>query len=318
MARKHKHEEHTNHEAWAIPYGDLVTLLLALFVVMYAVSSVNEGKFRVLSDALSVALGGPPRSLQPIQMGENKSRGTDNDQKMSVLPTPAISQTLGGVTRDMHAARSLPGPIKSLIPQHQVNESGNTGYASGAKNLKRIAAEVEASMTELIKQGLVVVRPGETWLEVEIKTDILYSSGSAEIATAALPTLQKLVEILKPFPNVIRIEGHTDDRPISTRVFPSNWELSAARAASVVHLFTQRGLDPIRLSVEGLGEYRPVADNATVEGRNRNRRVILVVLAGQDDHRVTEISKSVTPASIEAPKQPLAVSSLSMPVQVTP
>lgn len=292
MARKHKHEEHLNHEAWAIPYGDLVTLLLALFVVMYAVSSVNEGKFRVLSDALSQAFGGPPRSLRPIQIGENKSRGSDNDQKMSVLPTPAIDQTLGGVMRDLHTPSSLPGKLKTLIPQHDNNSRGNTGYKEGMKNLQQISEQVQSSMSELIKQGMIVVRHGETWLEVEIKTDILFSSGSAEVASLAQPTLQRLVQILKPFPNVIRIEGHTDNVPINTRVFPSNWELSAARAASVVHLFTQQGLEPTRLSVEGLGEYRPAADNSTAEGRNRNRRVVLVILAGPDDRRINELSKS--------------------------
>lgn len=306
MARKVKHEEHANHEAWAIPYGDLVTLLLALFVVMYAVSSVNEGKFRVLSDALSVAFGGPPRSLRPVQFGPNKSRGSDNDQKMSVLPTPAINQTLGGVMRDMHNPRTLPGSLNTLIPQHQNNLSGNTGYKAGQKNLRQIAKEVQASMSELIKQGMIVIRPGETWLEVEIKTDILFTSGSADVSAAAQPVLQRLVEILKPFPNVIRIEGHTDNVPINTRVFPSNWELSAARSASVVHLFMQQGLEPTRMSVEGLGEYRPVADNDSVEGRNRNRRVVLVILAGQDDRRVAGLANAAVP-----PAAPMSVTTSS-------
>lgn len=289
MARKHKHEEHTNHEAWAIPYGDLVTLLLALFVVMYAVSSVNEGKFRVLSDALSVAFGGPPKSLRPVQFGDNKTRGSDNDQKMSVLPVPTIEQSLGGIMRDLHTPRTLPGSIKTMIPQHDVNSSGNTGYSEGARSLKRIATEVQEAMSGLIQQGLVVVRPGTNWLEVEIKTDILYSSGSAEISHSAISTLDKLSDILKPFPNVIRIEGHTDNMPINTRVFPSNWELSAARAASVVHLFTQRGVEPTRMSVEGLGEYRPIADNKTAAGRDQNRRVVLVILSGPDDHRIQDL-----------------------------
>lgn len=288
MARKQKHEEHANHEAWAIPYGDLVTLLLALFVVMYAVSSVNEGKFRVLSDALSVAFGGPPKSLRPVQFGDNKTRGTDNDQKMNVLPSPSVDQSIGGILRDLHTPRSLPGALKTAIPQHDVNSAGNTGYAEGARSLKRIEVEVQAAMAGLIKQGLVVVRPGSNWLEVEIKTDILYSSGSAEISRGALSTLDKLSAILKPFPNVIRIEGHTDNMPINTRVFPSNWELSAARAASVVHLFTQRGVEPTRMSVEGLGEYRPIADNKTAQGRDQNRRVVLVILSGPNDRHVDE------------------------------
>lgn len=305
MARKQKHEEHANHEAWAIPYGDLVTLLLALFVVMYAVSSVNEGKFRVLSDALSVAFGGPPKSLRPVQFGDNKTRGSDNDQKMSVLPSVSVDQSIGGIMRDLHTPRALPGTIKTMIPQHDVNSSGNTGYADGGKSLKRIEVEVQAAMSGLIKQGLVVVRPGNNWLEVEIKTDILYSSGSADISSGALPTLDKLSEILKPFPNVIRIEGHTDNMPINTRVFPSNWELSAARAASVVHLFTQRGVDPTRMSVEGLGEYRPIADNKTAQGRDQNRRVVLVILAIPDDRHVNDL-KAMTGALARAGDEAVA------------
>ncbi|WP_161554245.1 flagellar motor protein MotD [Stenotrophobium rhamnosiphilum] len=320
MARKHKHEEHANHEAWAIPYGDLVTLLLALFVVMYAVSSVNEGKFRVLSDALSVAFGGPPKSLRPVQFGNNKSRGSDNDQKMSVLPAPAIDQSLGGILRDMHTPRTLPGSLKTMIPQHDVNSSGNTGYSEGARSLKRIAVEVQAAMAGLIKQGLVVVRPGSNWLEVEIKTDILYSSGSAEISHGAVSTLDKLSGILKPFPNVIRIEGHTDNVPINTRVFPSNWELSAARAASVVHLFMQRGVEPTRMSVEGLGEYRPIGDNKTALGRDQNRRVVLVILSGPDDRHAADF-KAMTGAldqeEVESPVESIDTASAAEAVGTT-
>ena len=115
-------------------------------------------------------------------------------------------------------------------------------------------------------------------LEVEIKTDILFPSGVAAVSPAALPVLGKIAEILKPFPNAIRVEGHTDNRPISTSTFPSNWELSAARAANVVQLFTKAGVDPLRMQVLGLGEFRPVAANDTLDGRNSNRRVVIVVM----------------------------------------
>jgi len=129
----------------------------------------------------------------------------------------------------------------------------------------------------------VVVKRTEFWLEIEIRTDILFSSGSAQVAPTALPVLSRMAEILKPFPNLLRIEGHTDNVPISTASFPSNWELSAARAASVVHLFMRQGVDPQRMTVNGLGEYRPVASNTSVENRNRNRRVVIVVLADSNN-----------------------------------
>jgi chemotaxis protein MotB len=118
------------------------------------------------------------------------------------------------------------------------------------------------------------------WLEIEINTDILFPSGAGEFAPTAEPVLDKLAEVLKPFPNPIRVEGHTDDRPIRTAAFPSNWELSAARAASVVHQFTRQGIDPLRLEIVGFGEFHPRQPNDTNEGRNANRRVVVLVLEG--------------------------------------
>jgi chemotaxis protein MotB len=116
------------------------------------------------------------------------------------------------------------------------------------------------------------------WLEIEINTDILFPSGSGAFAAQAEPVLDKLGEVLKPFPNPIRVEGHTDDRPIRTSAFPSNWELSAARAASVVHQFTKQGIDPLRLEIVGFGEFHPRQPNDSVDGRNANRRVAILVL----------------------------------------
>ncbi|MBL6749028.1 MAG: flagellar motor protein MotD [Nevskia sp.] len=278
MARKKKHEEHQNHEAWAIPYADMITLLLAFFVVMYSISAVNEGKYRVLSDALSQAFGGPPKSIKPVQIGSKRQSGSDSDQKLNIFERSTGDQSIGGTMRDLRNPVVIPGKIKTAIPSPQTNTSGNTGYAGHAE-LQRMADAVAKAMGELIERNMIVVRKSETRLEVEIRTDILFASGSAQVADNARPVLAKLAGILKPFPNALRIEGHTDDVPIHTAAFASNWELSAARAASVVHLFMIQGVEPRRMSVEGFGEYRPAADNATVDGRNRNRRVVMVVLA---------------------------------------
>jgi chemotaxis protein MotB len=118
------------------------------------------------------------------------------------------------------------------------------------------------------------------WVEVEIRTDILFPSGVATLSPEAQNILKQLALTLKPFPNAIRVEGHTDNRPIKSAAFTSNWELSAARAASVVHLFTDAGMDPHRLAIVGLGEYRPAYPNDTEQNRNLNRRVLLVILSG--------------------------------------
>ncbi|MBW8777343.1 MAG: flagellar motor protein MotD, partial [Stenotrophomonas sp.] len=252
MARK-KHEDHINHEAWAIPYADMVTLLLAFFVVMYSISAVNEGKYRVLSDALSQAFGGPPKSMKPVQVGSHRQSGADSDQRINIFQQNSVEQSLAGDMRNSRNPVVLPGKNKIQLSQQQASVSGSTGYAEGKAReaLQHMADAVEKAMGPLIDRKLIAVRKTELKLEIEIRTDILFGSGSASLGDKAQEILARLAGILKPFPNTLRIEGHTDNLPIHTVAFSSNWELSAARAASVVHLFTEQGVEPTRMSVEG-------------------------------------------------------------------
>src|SRR6202046_3122375 len=266
MARKKKHEEHVNAEAWAIPYGDLVTLLFALFTVMYAMSSVNEGKFRVLSDSMIAAFNGAPKSMRPVNIGE-KEVGKGGDKQLSGI-TPTVYMKMD---TDKHTADG------QLTPRDPSKGEGRaTADLPGA--LIRMQRQVQDAMQSLIDAKLVTVRRENMRLEIEINADILFASGAGDFTPAAEPVLDKLAEVLKPFPNPIRVEGHTDDRPIHTGAFPSNWELSAARAASVVHQFTKQGIDPLRLEIVGFGEFHPRQPNDSNEGRNANRRVAVLVL----------------------------------------
>src|SRR6202166_1013976 len=266
MARRKKHEEHVNAEAWAIPYGDLVTLLFALFTVMYAMSSVNEGKFRVLSDSMVAAFNGAPKSMQPLNIGE-KEPGKGGDKPLvGITPTVFLKIKEGKTTPDGKLAPRDPAKT----------EGASSADLPGA--LIRMQRQVQDAMQSLIDAKLVTVRRENMWLEIEINADILFPSGAGEFAPVAEPVLDKLAEVLKPFPNPIRVEGHTDDRPIRTNAFPSNWELSAARAASVVHQFTKEGIDPLRLEIVGFGEFHPRQPNDSAEGRNANRRVAILVL----------------------------------------
>ena len=148
---------------------------------------------------------------------------------------------------------------------------------------------------------MIAVRRESTWVEVEIRTDILFASGVADLSAGALPPLNILATTLARYPNPVRVEGHTDNRPINTTTFPSNWELSAARAASVVHLFAKGGVDPARLAVIGLGEFRPAQSNDTVEGRNANRRVLIVILG---DDQAPEGAFDKDPGANAEPAQP--------------
>jgi chemotaxis protein MotB len=274
MARKHKHEEHANHEAWAIPYGDLVTLLLAFFVVMYALSTINEGKFRVLSDSLQAAFRGAPRTLEPVNVGE-KSRGSGADIAVSIVQ----QATLNGQPRQLLEAITVDSKLETG-GRKNTDKFDAAGKVIVPPALGRVADEIEKALAPLVDSNMIAVRRHSSWVEVEIRTDILFASGVSKLSDAALPALNILAETLARYPNPVRVEGHTDNRPINTSTFPSNWELSAARAASVVHLFAKGGVDPARLTVIGLGEFRPAQSNDTAAGRNANRRVLIVILAG--------------------------------------
>src|SRR6202046_1090358 len=278
MARKKKHEEHMNHEAWAIPYGDLVTLLFALFTVMYAMSSVNEGKFRVLSDAMIAAFNGAPKSMRPVNMGEPEPSKGGEKPLIGIAPTALIKIKIPDP--------AIPAPPKPPAPEIP-------------GSLIRMEREVQDAMRALIDAKLITVKRESMWLEIEINTDILFPSGSGAFSSSAEPVLDKLAEVLKPFPNPIRVEGHTDDRPIHTGAFPSNWELSAARAASVVHQFTKQGIDPLRLEIVGFGEFHPRQANSSTEGRNANRRVAVLVLeAVSPANTTTARTTTDTPAPL--------------------
>jgi chemotaxis protein MotB len=299
MARKKKHEDHVNHEAWAIPYGDLVTLLFALFTVMYAMSSVNEGKFRVLSDAMIAAFNGAPKSMRPVNMGEPEPGKGGEKPLIGITPTALIK-----INSQDPAAAAPPKPTAPTKPP----------APDIPGSLVRMEREVQEAMRTLIDAKLITVKRENMWLEIEINTDILFSSGSSAFSSSAEPVLDKLADVLKPFPNPIRVEGHTDDRPIHTAAFPSNWELSAARAASVVHQFTKQGIDPLRLEIVGFGEFHPRQANASVEGRNANRRVAVLVLervTPMETATASNTTASTIPASTnpdvvatEAPKSP--------------
>jgi len=312
MARKHRHEEHTNHEAWAIPYGDLITLLLAFFVVMYAISSVNEGKYRVLSDSLYAAFRGTPRTLQPIQSGQ-KQVGSGADIHTTIVQ----QQTLNGQPRSLLTPVPLKLPSQSTgLPDESAQRSAALAEASAA--LAHVADQVEAAVQDLVRKKVVVVRRNDLWIEVEIRADVLFPSGSAQLSPAATGVIEQLANVLAPLPNAIRVEGHTDNVPIRTAVFYSNWELSAARAGSVVRMLAGHGVAPGRLAVVGLGEEHPAQTNATADGRNANRRVVIVILStGLTDSPLGTPRTRAGPDVLPAPAPPAATEPAPAPADGT-
>ncbi len=298
MGRRQRHEEHMNHESWAIPYGDLITLLLAFFVVMYAISSVNEGKYRVLSDSIYSAFRGTPRTLEPVQTGQQEV-GSGADTR-----TPLMK----GQSRALVPTRTRAAPQLPAIPE-DVRARG-AALTQASKALGHVADQLEEAMKELVDKGVVNIHRNDLWIAVEIRSDILFPSGVAQLSPNAAGVIEQLAGVLAPLTNSIRVEGHTDNVPIRTSVFYSNWELSAARAGSVVRMLASHGVAPGRLAVVGLGEEHPVQTNDTAQGRNANRRVTVVILSTElTDTGSTLLGgprQQLDPTAVPAPTAPPA------------
>ncbi|ARU89149.1 flagellar motor protein MotD [Pseudomonas sp. M30-35] len=245
MARRRHQEEHENHERWLVSYADFITLLFAFFVVMYSISSINEGKYKILSETLTGVFNQPDRSIKPIPVGEERPRTTE--------------------------------PDRSMVDEEQTQAPEDS--------LKNISDSITAAFGELIASDQLKVSGNELWIEIELSSSLLFSSGDALPRDAAFDIVEKVAKILAPYGNPVHVEGFTDNQPIRTAQFPSNWELSAARAASVVRMLAIDGVNPSRMASVGYGEFQPVADNTTSEGRARNRRVVLVISRNLDVRR---------------------------------
>jgi chemotaxis protein MotB len=233
MAKK-KHEEHENHERWLVSYADFITLLFAFFVVMYSISSVNEGKFRTVSDSIKAALNpivSPANVAVPFTIGQNK--------------TVTVNPTIDTVKEP--AVRRLREIMRSLKNETQLDI---------------------IQMKELTNGDIVLTLPDT----------VLFRAGEAVLRPEARPFIQAISDVLIDLDRHVRVEGHTDSVPISTVQFPSNWELSATRAVTVVRtLSEQYGLQGDHLTAVGHADSRPLADNLTPENRAKNRRVEIVV-----------------------------------------
>ena len=232
MSRKKKHEEHENHERWLVSYADFITLLFAFFTSLYAMSSVNEGKYRVLSDSLAVSF--------------NSSVHTSNASASGVS---FVKQGSRNITSDFHNV-----------------------FSNKYDKIKDALKELEKNK----KLSFVV---DENMLTIRISESVLFTPGKDELLDEAHPVLDEVISILKGLPNSVRIEGHTDNIPINTERFPSNWDLSSARSIAILKYFIkEHGFAPSRLSALGYGEYRPIDTNDTPSGRLKNRRVDIMVL----------------------------------------
>lgn len=240
MLRRTVLEDSDSHERWLISYSDFITLLFGFFVVMYAISSVNEGKYRVLSHTLQAAFDQDSRSTDPIQIGE-----------LDLSASP-----------------------------HIIDVPDSTGYQDPDVGDTHIEPSVEAVAERLagfIEADDVRVRQNNDWLEISLDSQLMFSAGTAQLSPAAQAILADTAEYLVGFDNPVTVEGYTDNVPAASKLYPSNWELSAGRASAVARSLVAGGVDQERLAAVGYGENHALATNATPAGRAENRRVVVVV-----------------------------------------
>jgi chemotaxis protein MotB len=288
MVRRRREEVHVNQERWLISYADFITLLFAFFVVMYSISQVNDSKYRVLSDTFIEAFNQPTDAqtnpepsdklnaandvISPIDMGKAAVNPSNNTNE------PAIISDQGEAKVEVD-----PAPI--IEPEKTSDE------------LTQISDLVSEKFSQLINDQMIQVSSNELWLQIELKDSILFSSGSADTSEQAQKIFDEIANILKNYANPVQVEGFTDNIPINSVKYPTNWELSAARASAIVKYLAIRGVAPERLSAVGYGEFQPVADNVTEQGRAQNRRVTIMVAKRKMDRPAINIDKSAAKSS---------------------
>lgn len=279
MARKRRREEeeeeHANHEAWVIPYADMLTLLMGLFLVLWSMSTTDMEKLKALRDSLASSFG--------VSLSSDEASVLDGGANGLLDAGPGVG--MGGVARE-----SDPDAVERAFRALDREAAHAQAVRAATAELEQIEQMILESAGAAGVSEAIGTRREERGLVVTVVTDeVLFAPGSADLAPQGRSVLDSLVPALKRFDNPLAIEGHTDHIPISTGRFPSNWELSTARATSVLrYLVDTHGFQATRMTAAGYGEYRPIGDNNTIEGRAANRRVELVVLADVPLANVTE------------------------------
>jgi len=244
MARRKRFDDHDSHDRWLVSYADFITLLFAFFVVMYGISQVSEGKYKVLSHSLVTAF----------------VRAEQQPTAVTPLATDAPAGTQGEL--DGNAAHPTSWQANpQIVARMQIVRD----------NLKQVLESME-------KSGQVRVNESKRGIELEFNAATIFNSGEASLQQSGRKSLSQVAATLSTTNNAIEVEGHTDNVPIATAAFPSNWELSGARAGSVVRMLIEQGLRPERMIAVGFADTRPLVPNATPEGRARNRRVTIMIL----------------------------------------
>ena len=324
-------EKPPNHERWIISYADFTTLLLATFVVMYAVSTINSSKFQQMAESFSTAFIGRTTHVQDTGFAAAQRApftAMPNPVHLPVITRevqiknlpPALRQpATSGEPNQTQSGTEIPlgfSPDQTQQGQAQPLDDPN---APGAKLRQKVEQRLQGldaayeqltnALSQLIGKGQVHVSLQSLGVVIDINEQVLFNSGKAELVPIAIPIIDQIAKILVDLHYQIQVNGFTDNVPIHNAQFDSNWDLSATRAISVVKRFVAAGIDPKLLVGAGFGEYHPVAANDTPDGRQSNRRVSIVVvspLEGNDPARTRLLGSTTDRAAPGAAAPPPA------------
>lgn len=250
--------EHENAERWLLTYADMITLLVAFFIMLYSMSVMNQQKFQQLAISVRSGFGGSITTGAP----------TIINQGGGITGTPSIVSNSGSPS----PAAATPDPTLTAM-QHDAQVHIDSDRLDKAEQV------MQAYIHQHKLQHVMQVKRDERGLVVTVMTDkMLFAPGDADLRPAEMGILNKVAHVINTIPNHVRVEGHTDNLPIHTDRFPSNWELSAVRATTVLRYFESQSVSAGRLEAAGYADQRPIAPNNTAEGRATNRRVEIVIL----------------------------------------
>jgi len=283
MARRRRQEVHVNQERWLISYADFITLLFAFFVVMYSISQVNDSKYRVLSETFVEAFN-KPKDTQ-VDLNPEAQLSPSND--------PITPLDMGKTSINQATENGQISIVSDQAPPAVPADDSESNAVKTSDELTQISDLVSEKFSQLINDQVIQVSSNELWLQIELKDSILFSSGGADPSAQALSIFNEIATILKTYSNPVQVEGFTDNIPINSPRYPTNWELSAARASAIVKVLVNSGVAPERLSAVGYGEYQPTTSNDTAVGRAQNRRVAIMVAKRKMDRPKVSLGRSV-------------------------
>ncbi|WP_404338969.1 flagellar motor protein MotB [Pseudoalteromonas mariniglutinosa] len=259
---RHSAAKSQHTERWLVSYADYMTIMFAFFVVMYAIAINKNEDFQILSDSLEQVFDKSARTQQQVGTGVS-GEGLLTDR---VSPD---DNTLYG--ESLHKQEQGPTLLDGQ------SETSNIEKKHLGKPLDSLLTKLQSALIDEIRDGEASLELHQDWLIIELSSGMLFSSGSAVAHQRAKDVVKVIKQIIAPVDNYIRVRGYTDNESIRNEIFRSNWELSVARATSVLVELEALGITPARMAIEGYGQYAPFASNETAQGRAENRKVVVAL-----------------------------------------